>query len=573
MFKFVIARLSSTNSFYLLIITGVLMSIFEAISIFSLGPFITMVLSPEVIGENEYILFIKDYLSIEESKDFITFFGVITLISIIFGNVNNIFHQYFVHKCSYFFGRDLAFEYINTFLSSNSIINEDFQNEEVIKNATVESTRTVEWVVQPVVGSVFRALSLLIIFLALIIYSWQISLALGLAIFFLYFLIFQGLKGWLEAVGQKTSDSLSEKQVAVSEIIHGKDIINSNNKKEFFLDRFFKTSSIESMLKSKSTLASYTPRAILEGIAFGSITCIMLAINIFSSESVSPNFLTSLGIFTVAAYKILPSAQMVYFGISRAQYNLSSLRSFYSSLKIMKKNMNKHKDYVEYIQDDLEYPYLELQKLSYEINGEHNKKILDEINIKNNDLPIIGLIGPSGGGKTSILRLIAGSEEPTKGKILFSEDVTNLSYVSQSVITFRGSLIDNITLFDPSPNIEYLRLIWDMCEISFCKIEDAKDLLISDDGLNISGGQNQRINLARALYSKPRILLLDEFTSALDNEIESSILQKLKTFCKKEKIKVVMSAHRDSARESCDIFYYVDKGKCSEKSDILTPKR
>ena len=116
MFKFVIARLSSTNSFYLLIITGVLMSIFEAISIFSLGPFITMVLSPEVIGENEYILFIKDYLSIEEAKDFITFFGVITLISIIFGNVNNIFHQYFVHKCSYFFGRDLAFEYINTFL-------------------------------------------------------------------------------------------------------------------------------------------------------------------------------------------------------------------------------------------------------------------------------------------------------------------------------------------------------------------------------------------------------------------------------------------------------------------------
>ena len=86
-----------------------------------------------------------------------------------------------------FLGRDLAFEYINTFLSSNSIINEDFQNEEVIKNATVESTRTVEWVVQPVVGSVFRALSLLIIFLALIIYSWQISLALGLAISFCIF--------------------------------------------------------------------------------------------------------------------------------------------------------------------------------------------------------------------------------------------------------------------------------------------------------------------------------------------------------------------------------------------------
>ena len=78
--------------------------------------------------------------------------------------------------------------------------------------------------------------------------------------FFLYFLIFQGLKGWLEAVGQKTSDSLSDKQVAVSEIIHGKDIINSNNKKDFFLERFFKTSSIESMLKSKSTLASYTSR-------------------------------------------------------------------------------------------------------------------------------------------------------------------------------------------------------------------------------------------------------------------------------------------------------------------------
>ena len=85
MIKFCLKRLSSTKGFIFLLITGILMSIFELIGIFSLGPFITMVITPENIETNQLFSSIKLYLGIINDRDFITFFGVFTLISIIFG--------------------------------------------------------------------------------------------------------------------------------------------------------------------------------------------------------------------------------------------------------------------------------------------------------------------------------------------------------------------------------------------------------------------------------------------------------------------------------------------------------
>ena len=569
MIKFCFKRLSSTKGFIFLFITGILMSIFELIGIFSLGPFITMVITPENIETNQLLSSVKSYLGILNDRDFITFFGVFTLISIIFGNLNNLFHQFLVHKVSYFFGRDLSFEYTKSFLYANSMNEENFQNEDIVKNATVETVRAVEWVIQPIIAAVFRALSLILIFLALIIYSWKASLSLGLAVFVLYLLIFQILRGWLSSIGDELSLSLANKQLAVGEIVQGKDVIKTDNKENFFLDRFYDSSTAESRLKALSSLAAFSPKAIMEGIAFGSITGIMLYINIFASDSVGPSFLTSMGIFTVAAYKILPSAQNVYYGISRAVFNKNSLQALVGSYKVLVANKNEYKLYRESIDDNTEFPFVAIKNITYIANGKEKKQILDEIDIENFDSSFIGLVGPSGGGKTSLLKIIAGLEQPYSGTLLLSNSINKISYVSQDLVTFRASLLENITMFDQQPDLELLKEIWDICQLSFCDIDDALKLIISDKAGNISGGQSQRINLARALYSKPDVLLLDEFTSALDNEIEHKVLVKLKNFSKKNKVKIFMSAHRDSAKEFCDIFYNIKDGKCLGSSDTF----
>tara|TARA_B100000212_G_C27363871_1_gene529440 strand:+ start:265 stop:1983 length:1719 start_codon:yes stop_codon:yes gene_type:complete len=569
MLSFCIKRLTRTSGFIFLFLTGIFMSIFEIIGIFSLGPFITMVLTPEIIDSNEAIILIKSYSGILNNREFITFFGMITLISIIFGNFNNILHQYLVHKISYLFGRDLSFDYTKSFLDACILDEENFQNEDIIKNATVETVRAVEWVVQPIIGAIFRALSLILIFIGLLIYSWQTSLTLGIVVFILYFLIFQTLRGWLSSIGDKLSSSLADKSLAVSEIIHGKEIIITDKKNDLFLNKFYESSSAETQLKAYSSLAAFSPKAIMEGIAFGGITGIMLFINIFASEAVGPNFLTSMGIFTIAAYKILPSAQNVYYGISRAQFNISSLRTLVENFTELSKNKNESILFREYQSDNGLWPFVSLEGVSFR-SGKEQKLILNNINIPNNDLSFIGLVGPSGGGKTTLLKVIAGIQQPDSGKIMLSDSVKKISYVSQNLVTFRGSLIENITMFDLIPDYNLLREIWDICELSFCDIEDANSLIISDEGSNISGGQNQRINLARSLYSRPNILLLDEFTSALDNDIENNILVKLTEYSKKNKIKIFMSAHRDSAKNFCEIFYYIKNGECLDVSNTHT---
>ena len=562
MIAFCFKRLLKIKSFIFLILTGVLMSIFELVGIFSLGPFITMVISPEIVDSNAVFLFLKEYLNTSSNRDFITYFGLFTLFSIIFGNINNVSHQYLVHKISYLFGRDLSYEYTQSFLNSKPLNTKDFQNEDVVKNATVETVRSVEWVIQSIIGSIFRALSLVLIFAALLIYSWKISLYIGLIIFILYLLIFQTLRKWLSSIGDKLSFSLSEKQLAVSEIIHGKEIIKTDKKDKFFLNKFFESASIETNLKAYSSLAAFSPKAIMEGFAFGGITGVMIYINIYASESVGPEFLTSMGIFTVAAYKILPSAQNVYYGVSRAQFNLSSLKVLIDNYKVLLANNNESRKFKHYVSKKADFPYISINNISFSTNDENSKQILKSINIENNDQPFACLVGPSGGGKSTLLKLIAGLEEPDSGMIHLSHSIKKISYVSQNLVIFRGTLLDNITMFDYAPDFNLLEEIWKICELNFCDIQDASKLIISDEGANVSGGQNQRINLARSLYSKPNIMLLDEFTSALDNQMENSVLEKLKLYANANRVKVFMSAHRDSAKEFCDIFYHIKDGRC-----------
>lgn len=186
----------------------------------------------------------------------------------------------------------------------------------------------------------------------------------------------------------------------------------------------------------------------------------------------------------------------------------------------------------------------------------------------------IGIVGPSGSGKSTLALLLAGLLQPTSGQITFdgllrqqlprSVLVTNIGFVSQRSQIFDGSFADNISCWDPSiPADRLTRALHDAAAMDFVARKGGLAAMVQADGKNLSGGQAQRLMLARALARSPRVLILDEATSALDLRTERYIAHRLQQLgCTR-----IVIAHRGATIRHCDVIYVLVKGQIVEQGN------
>jgi ABC-type bacteriocin/lantibiotic exporter with double-glycine peptidase domain len=197
---------------------------------------------------------------------------------------------------------------------------------------------------------------------------------------------------------------------------------------------------------------------------------------------------------------------------------------------------------------------------------------IQDISLDVNSGSFVAFVGPSGGGKSTLIDLILGLLAPSAGSIKISglspiEVIKkwpgSIGYVPQDVFIQNSTVKENICLgFNPESISD--DLVWQALQLAdlsdFVKgLEGQLSYRISDAGKNLSGGQRQRLGIARALLTKPKIVIFDEATSALDAETENRVSEsilKLTGECT-----VIFIAHRLSVVRSADMIYYIDKGK------------
>lgn len=214
-------------------------------------------------------------------------------------------------------------------------------------------------------------------------------------------------------------------------------------------------------------------------------------------------------------------------------------------------------------------PRITVQDLSF--SYETNRVILRDINFEINPGESVAIIGPSGSGKSTLVDLLLGMLSPSAGKILVDEQLPSevakclpgfMAYVPQNIHIFNGTVEENITLMKlGSADADSLKDAIEKSSLHTLveSFSDGSAQYLGEGGNNLSGGQKQRIGIARALYTNPKLLVLDEATSSLDGITEMEITDFLRKI--KGNVTSVVIAHRLTSILNCDRVIYLDKGE------------
>lgn len=276
-----------------------------------------------------------------------------------------------------------------------------------------------------------------------------------------------------------------------------------------------------------------------------------LALFLLSTQNGIEKIIVVLGLFVVASFRIIPSLNKILVGLQVIHYGYYSAKLVFQNLEIndQRRNYNNSKSSLHTFDDEIFF-----QNISFTYD-DRETNVYENLNLKIKKGELIALIGETGSGKSTLIDLLLGFQKPSRGKILLdNKDLSKnslsklIGYVPQNVYLFNTTIKENIA---PGAAINEIdqKLIdecLEICELKkfLEKNNTGIETIVGEKGLKISGGEKQRIGLARALYKKPKILILDEATNALDELTEQKIYNKLFSFQKR--MTIISIIHKPS---------------------------
>jgi ABC-type multidrug transport system fused ATPase/permease subunit len=297
----------------------------------------------------------------------------------------------------------------------------------------------------------------------------------------------------------------------------------------------------------------------------------------------SRNAIATLAIFMAAGTRIAPAVLRVQQGSISIK---SSLGSAKPTLRLLSElpELERNEDIPAYIQ---EYPGLvadiQITDLSFTYPGV-NRAALTDVNLSVNSGTTCAIVGPSGSGKTTLADLILGMFQPTTGRVLIGgQEPLDLirrypgaiAYVPQDVSIIQGTIRENIALGFPSLEATDSRVnatiqIAGLTEF-IRSLPKGIDTEVGPRGSKLSGGQRQRLGIARALFTRPKLIIFDESTSALDAETETKVASSINSI--PYETTMVIIAHRLSTIQKADTVAYVDNGRLVAKGTFNEIRR
>lgn len=400
----------------------------------------------------------------------------------------------------------------------------------------------------------------ILVFIGLLIVNWKMAIAMFVCLPLSLFCIWAA-QNFLSNLGQKQQLAILEVANTLQEYLNGIVVIKAYN----LVGKRFKklVSSFENLRKMSLTL-----EVVLQPIAMLALVFIGAGIGFIIVTGRYLIFTNELDIFTFIAFLMIGTKAFVPFSISVVAF-LEMKYYQKSGQKILEIVNQKHLEGNKNTPMDYN---IELENVSFSYQ---DQLILRNINMSIPKNKFIAITGPSGSGKSTILKLIARFYEPNLGKVIFGgEDIKNISpddymknisMVFQNVYLFSDTIANNIALGNQKAD---LKEIEEICKKANClefisKMPEGLNTQVTNGGNSLSGGQKQRISIARALLKNAPIILLDEFSAALDVLNEKKIQEALNELIKNKTLIIV--AHKLKTIVNADKIYYIDRGSIKEE--------
>ncbi len=447
-----------------------------------------------LITSNIYLILIKKK---------ITDFGYALMLEI----QKKVFQKIIHRKYNFFINKDLSY--------FNNVILHEVQR---IKSGFIESS----------LFFISQILLIFFTFIGLMLYDYKITIFIVIILFtfYLLYLLIIGDK-ILKASKLNTDFKINTIQYLNDIFSVIKTIIFKKNKSKFyeklqhFLSQNYKINAFEQVIGN-----------IIKNLFEIYFLLIILIILLIGTKSIEISNILSYGIFLFAAYKIIPSFHKIY-------SHLISFLGSSNSLKIIVSELSNKNQYPENIDDKSKIKKIIFRDVSFSYN--QRKKVLYNINYEMVENKIIGICGKSGSGKTTFIDLMSGLITPTSGIITINQNKDKLnnetlmaqaSYCSQKTILIDDTLKNNICLETDNNNIDK-KLLLEAIKIAeldslIKNFDNGIETIIGQDGVRVSGGEAQRINIARTIYSNRNFIFLDECLNNLDMITSNKILNNLK---------------------------------------------
>ncbi|MAZ07171.1 MAG: hypothetical protein CMM99_01710 [Rickettsiales bacterium] len=285
----------------------------------------------------------------------------------------------------------------------------------------------------------------------------------------------------------------------------------------------------------------------------------------FLTASNKESNLITIGIFGAALFRLMPILNRISTYSQRLKYGMASTNKIDEFYRDNKNKLDEFEN-IEFLND------LILNNIYFKFNNK-DKFVLENINLKIKSNEVIGISGESGSGKTTLSNIIMGLITPSSGEIIvdgkkiINEKLSiqkNIAFVPQNFFHMDSNILDNITFFDKKVKIKNLKFALKNSLLLDSILNKTLSLKthLGNNALKISGGQLQRISIARAIYRMPKILILDEPTSALDQKNQDLFSQIILNL--RKKITIIIISHNKNLLQNCDKVYSLESKTLKE---------
>ncbi len=408
-------------------------------------------------------------------------------------------------------------------------------------------------------------IGLFIIFLLM----WQNIAVLGVLVTIFAIMLFSYdviFKDRVKKYGKESNKASNFTLKGIHEGMEGFKEIRVLGKEEYFYRMVNNGVKKQALFNSKYQFLATIPRSLIELLMI--VFIVSLVIAAIATDQDLKMLIPTLGLFGIASLRLFPFISTFSNILIELRHSHDSVSRLYND--VYKFRQKKYKDTVNIEKrEGSEFCDIEFDNVSFHY-PKTNVQVLNKASFKIRSGESIGIVGSSGSGKTTLIDLLMGLLDPSSGTIYYngSPIMENLmqwrsqvAYIPQGIFLLDNTLKSNISWESASKvdNVKITKAIKQAKLSDLVKqLPSGLDTVLGERGMRVSGGQRQRIALARAFYNDRNVIIMDESTSALDNETEAEISNEIERL--KGSKTLIVIAHRLTTLKNCDRIYRIENG-------------